>query len=70
MEDDALELEHILRVELLAALPEEHHLAEMPDIPMRALRDERLLLFSRRFHPGSYDYIVKCCRGAGFEPDT
>lgn len=69
VEDEALELEHMLRVELLAALPEDHRLADLPEIPMRALRDERLLLFSRRFHPGSYDYIVKCCRDAGFEPD-
>lgn len=69
VEDEALEKEHILRVELLAALPEDHHLAGLAEIPMRALKGERLLLFSRRFHPGSYDYIVRCCEEAGFEPD-
>jgi DNA-binding transcriptional LysR family regulator len=32
------------------------------------LSDERLILFSRTFHPRSYDYVVGCCREAGFEP--
>ena len=37
---------------------------------MRALADERLILFSRRFHPNSYDYIVDCCKEAGFSPNV
>jgi len=34
------------------------------------LAGERLILFSRKFHPNSYDYIVDCCREAGFEPNV
>jgi DNA-binding transcriptional LysR family regulator len=55
---------------MVAALPEEHPLATRSVVPVSALADERLLLFSRHFHPGCYDYIVGCCQEAGFEPDV
>ena len=67
-EGDAIELEHVLDIELVAALPEGHPLAGREEIPMRELSDERLILFSRNFHPRCYDYVVGCCRSAGFEP--
>ena len=69
-EDEGLECERVLRIEMVAALPEGHPLAVRPVVPVSALADERLLLFSRHFHPGCYDYIVGCCREAGFEPDV
>lgn len=69
VEDDSLELEHALQLELLAALPREHPLARYPEIPMSALAEEPLILFSRRFHPGCYDYVVGCCKRAGFKPN-
>ena len=64
----ALALAQVLRIELLAALPEDHPLSTRPEVPMRALADERLILYARHFHPGCYDYIVHCCREAGFSP--
>ncbi|MBA2345049.1 MAG: LysR family transcriptional regulator [Rubrobacter sp.] len=67
-EDDHLEIEHVLNIELVAALPKGHPLAERDEISMKELADERLILFSRNFHPRSYDYVVACCREAGFEP--
>ena len=67
-EDGALEMEHVLDIELVAALPEGHHLAGEGEISMKDLSDERLILFSRSFHPRCYDYVVGCCRQAGFEP--
>ncbi len=67
-EDDVLEIEHVLDIELVAALPEGHPLAGRDEISLRELSDERLILFSRSFHPRSYDYVVGCCREAGFEP--
>lgn len=69
-DDEGLECERVLRIEMVAALPEEHPLADKSVVPVSALADERLLLFSRHFHPGCYDYIVGCCREAGFEPDV
>ncbi len=67
---DTLEIERVLRIELLAALPEDHPLAALSEVPMRELAGERIILFSRRFHPGCYDYILNCCREAGFSPNV
>ena len=67
-EDEFLEIEHVLDIELVAALPEGHPLAGRDEISLRELSDERLILFSRSFHPRSYDYVVGCCREAGFQP--
>ena len=67
-EDGLLRIEHVLDIELVAALPEGHPLASRDEISMSELSDERLILFSRSFHPRSYDYVVGCCREAGFEP--
>jgi len=67
-EDEVLEMEHVLDIELVAALPEGHPLVGRDEVSMRDLSDERLILFSRSFHPRCYDYVVGCCRGAGFEP--
>lgn len=69
VDDDALAHEHVLRIEIVAAIPEDHPLAAEREVPMRALAGERLILFSRRFHPLHYDHIVECCREAGFSPD-
>jgi DNA-binding transcriptional LysR family regulator len=70
VDDNALALEHVLRIELIAALPEGHPLTAEKEVPMRALAGERLILFSRRFHPNSYDHIVECCKRAGFSPNV
>lgn len=67
-EDDVLEVEHVLDIEFVAALPEGHPLSGRDEISLKELSDERLILFSRSFHPRSYDYVVGCCREAGFEP--
>jgi len=67
-EDESIELEHILDIELVAALPEGRPLAGQDVICMNELSDDRLILFSRGFHPRCYDYVVGCCREAGFEP--
>ena len=69
VDDDALAYEHVLRIEIVAAIPEDHPLAAEREVPMQALADERLILFSRRFHPLHYDHVVECCREAGFVPN-
>ncbi|CAA9418742.1 Transcriptional regulator, LysR family [uncultured Rubrobacteraceae bacterium] len=67
-QDELLEIEHVLDIELVAALPAGHPFAGRDEISMKDLSDERLILFSRSFHPRSYDYVIRCCREAGFEP--
>jgi len=66
--DDVIQVEHVLDIELVVALPAEHPLAGRDEVYLRELSEERLILFSRTFHPRSYDYVVGCCREAGFEP--
>jgi DNA-binding transcriptional LysR family regulator len=68
--DEELDSEHVLDIELVAAISEDHPLAMSEEVEMRDLADERIILFSRRFHPYCYDYVVGCCRQAGFEPDV
>ena len=70
VDDEALTLERVLGIELVAALPEDHPLAAREGVLMRELAGERLIMFPRRFHPNSYDYIMECCREAGFNPDV
>jgi len=69
VDDDTLAYEHVLRIEIVAAMPEDHPLAAEREVPLRALAGERLILFSRRFHPMHYDHVVECCRQAGFVPN-
>lgn len=70
VKDENLDYQHILDIELVAAIPEGHPLAAADEVRMIDLADERIILFSRRFHPYCYDYVVGCCREAGFEPDV
>jgi DNA-binding transcriptional LysR family regulator len=70
VDDDALAFERVLEIELVVAVPMDHPFAAWGEVPMRELAGERIILFSRRFHPGCYDYIVGCCREAGFDPNV
>ena len=71
VDDEELDSEHVLDIELVAAVPENHPLAASDEeVSLGDLADERIILFSRRFHPYCYDYVVGCCREAGFEPDV
>ena len=66
--DRALAVKPILREPLVVVLPARHPLARRRSLPLLALRDERFLLFSRRFAPGYYDALMAICREAGLEP--
>ena len=70
VDEEDLDSEHVLDIELVAAIPEEHPLAASDEVRVGDLSGERIILFSRRFHPYCYDYVVGCCREAGFEPDV
>ena len=58
-----------LRVEpLLAAVSENHPLADKSRIDLRELQHELFELWPREMAPGYYDAVVAACRAAGFEP--
>ncbi|WP_040697417.1 LysR family transcriptional regulator [Nodosilinea nodulosa] len=51
----------------LLVLPGHHPLAPMPQIPLRALKDEALILPSLDILP-FYKQVITLCQAAGFEP--
>lgn len=63
-----LKREHIMTIGLVAALPADHPLAALQQVPMWELRKETLILFSSRLDPESYEYVTSCCVEAGFDP--
>lgn len=65
---EELEREHVMTIGLVAALPANHPLAAWRQVPTWELRNETLILFSRRLDPDTYDYVTSCCEEAGFSP--
>jgi LysR family transcriptional regulator, benzoate and cis,cis-muconate-responsive activator of ben and cat genes len=62
---------HVVREERMALmLPESHPLAELREVPLRALARERLIVFPAAPRPSWADTVIAACREAGFEPDV
>jgi len=53
---------------LVACLPRDHRLADRPHVRMEDLREERFILYERKWAPGFHDNFLELCRGAGFQP--
>jgi DNA-binding transcriptional LysR family regulator len=53
---------------LLAAVSEDHALADQSSIDLRDFQHESFELWPRDMGPGYYDAVVAACRAAGFEP--
>jgi DNA-binding transcriptional LysR family regulator len=53
---------------VVALLADGHPLATQETLALRALAEERFLLFPRELGPRLYDFMVGLCRQAGFEP--
>jgi DNA-binding transcriptional LysR family regulator len=53
---------------VMALLPQSHPLAAKDPIELRALAEERFLMFPRELAPRLYDFMAGLCRRAGFEP--
>ena len=66
--DDALMVEAIIREQFVVALPENHRLAAMREVPLRALADDPFVLLPRNLHLALYDQIINLCSAAGFSP--
>jgi DNA-binding transcriptional LysR family regulator len=66
--DWALTVKPIVREPLVVVLPERHRLARQRSLALPALRDERFMLFPRRFAPEYYDALMAVFRQAGVEP--
>lgn len=49
-------------------LPDDHPLAQRKKVPLKALKNETLILFPRSMNPVMYDEIIAACQDAGFSP--
>ena len=64
----ALRVDVVLRESFLLALPEQHPLAGLAEIELRAVAAEPMVLFPRHLAPEFHDTITAMCRAAGFTP--
>jgi DNA-binding transcriptional LysR family regulator len=53
---------------MVIVLPESHPRAGDRSMPLAALAEETLILFSRTIGPGLHDAIIASCQRAGFSP--
>ena len=53
---------------LVVCLPRGHRLASRPNVRMKDLREERFILYERKWAPGFHDHFLELCREAGFQP--
>ncbi|MQA87121.1 MAG: LysR family transcriptional regulator [Streptosporangiales bacterium] len=68
IEDTSLCCETVLEEPVVLAVPDDHELAEMEEIPLAALADEPFVMIPRSQEPVLYDYNVAMCLDAGFSP--
>ncbi|MBY8972767.1 LysR family substrate-binding domain-containing protein [Pseudomonas sp. P867] len=63
-----IRLEPLIEDQLVAVLPESHHLAKIDSLTLTALADEPWVLFAQHHSPGMHTQIVQACAEAGFIP--
>ena len=68
LEDPALNVEPSFRECLVVALPEQHPLADEPEVALQARADEPFILPPQHAVPGCYSLIMRSCHEAGFSP--
>ena len=66
--DIDLHLHEVMRERTIAAIPEEHELAQLRRIPLRRLAAEPLVLFPRAQAPGYHDQIIGRLAATGTTP--
>jgi len=68
IEDPTFATITVLREPLVVALPAQHPLAALTQVPLGSLAPEAFILFPRPLAPGLYDQIISLCQGADFSP--
>lgn len=53
---------------LVVALPQQHPLAQQPQVSLKDLAGKPFILFPRLLAPGLYDQIISLCQQGGFSP--
>ena len=58
----------IMTEKMVLALPEDHPLATLTQVPISKLSDQPFILFPRKVGPHLYNRILSICQQAGFSP--
>jgi DNA-binding transcriptional LysR family regulator len=67
---DGLSVEVLTRNQMVAAIPENHPLAQRPSIALADLASEPWILFPARQGPGLHERVLTACAQAGFVPQV
>lgn len=70
IDDPDLVTETAFHQPIAIALPQDHPLTRLTDVPLSALAHERHIMFARHLGPKFFDSIVSGCREAGFTLDV
>ncbi|MGH3328771.1 MAG: LysR substrate-binding domain-containing protein [Streptomycetales bacterium] len=68
IEDTALCCETVLEEPVMLAVPDDHELADLEEIPLAALADEAFVMIPRSQEQVLHDYYIALCLQAGFSP--
>ncbi|MBY8968815.1 LysR family transcriptional regulator [Pseudomonas sp. P867] len=68
MDAGNIRLEPLIEDQMVAVLPESHHLAKLGSLSLTELADEPWVLFAQHHSPGMHSRIVQACAEAGFIP--
>lgn len=68
--DDDIVTETVLREPLVVALPPEHPLSSLSEIPLKLLADEPFVLCPPQVKPELHAQIMALCQQAGFQPNV
>ncbi|RMF68541.1 MAG: LysR family transcriptional regulator [Cyanobacteria bacterium J069] len=68
VDDPAFCLTLLSEEPLVVALPQQHPLAQQPQVSLADLAGKPFILFPRPLAPGLYDQIISLCQQGGFSP--
>jgi DNA-binding transcriptional LysR family regulator len=70
VDDPSFDLLTVLQEPLVVALPEQHPLAQQPQVSLQQLVHQPFVLFPRALAPGLYDQIIALCQQVSFSPQV
>lgn len=67
--DSNVGYEIVHKERMMLAIPREHHLAQLNEIPFKLLANEPFVIYSRKYKKETYDRIIALCQNHGFSPN-
>lgn len=69
LSNDGLEIRVIHREPFVLVLPDNHRLANEPNVRLDQVQHEKFVAYGRRWAPGFYDAVIQMCTRDGFSPE-